>query len=105
MLVSRRYRGTGMRTMRRSKADRDEPKRSDGPRDAGPSGTEAPLTPEERARLLAELEAELSEAERSIAEEGTISAEEYRAHMSALLAELAREEEDERRDRLEISKS
>lgn len=36
-----------------------------------------PLTPEERARLLAELEAELEAAERSIREEGTITAEKF----------------------------
>ena len=36
-----------------------------------------PLTPEERARLLAELEAELEAAERSIREEGTITTEEF----------------------------
>jgi acyl-CoA reductase-like NAD-dependent aldehyde dehydrogenase len=41
------------------------------------AASEAPLTPEERARLLAELEAELEAAERSIEEEGTISAEEF----------------------------
>lgn len=90
--------------MRRSKARRDEPGPSDAPDDTVRSDADPPLTPEERARLLAELEAELEEAERSIAEEGTISAEEFRAHMSALLAELAREEEDERRERLEASK-
>ena len=38
---------------------------------------DAPLTAEERARLLAELEAEFEAAERSIREEGTISAEEF----------------------------
>ena len=101
MLGSRRIVDQALGTMGRSKARRDEPGPSKSPR--GGADADA-LTPEERARLLAELEAELAEAERSIAEEGTISAEEYRARMSTLLAELAREEEDERR-RLETSKS
>jgi len=38
---------------------------------------EVALTPEERERLLAELEAELEVAERSIEEEGIIAAEEF----------------------------
>jgi hypothetical protein len=38
---------------------------------------EVALTPEERARLLAELEAEFEAAERSIEKEGTISADEF----------------------------
>jgi hypothetical protein len=38
---------------------------------------ETPLTPEERARMLAELEAEFEAAERSIRQEGTISSEEF----------------------------
>jgi hypothetical protein len=46
-------------------------------------GGSAPLTPEERARLLAELEAEFEAAERSIREEGTITAEELRKHLDA----------------------
>ncbi|MGH6887341.1 MAG: hypothetical protein ACREGK_14850 [Geminicoccales bacterium] len=90
--------------MRGKKAHRDGPGRSDADDGAGPAAPDAPLSPDERARLLAELEAELAEAERSIAEEGTISAEEFRAHMNALLAELAREEEEEQRERLEASK-
>jgi hypothetical protein len=43
----------------------------------------APLTPEERVRLLAELEAEFEAAERSIREEGTITADELRKHLDA----------------------
>jgi hypothetical protein len=81
--------------MRRSKAHRDEAGRSDTPRDAGPSETETPLTPEERARLLAELEAELAEAERSIAEEGTISAEEFRKLRAAYWMRLDRGEDED----------
>jgi len=57
----------------------------------------APLTPEERTRLLAELEAEFEAAERSIREEGVVTAEELEAHMDALLRELAQEEEQEKR--------
>lgn len=38
---------------------------------------EAPITPAERARLLVDLEAELEAAERSIEQEGTISADEF----------------------------
>jgi hypothetical protein len=38
---------------------------------------EVALTPEERAGLLIKLEAELEAAERTIEEEGTISAEEF----------------------------
>ena len=81
--------------MRRSKAHRDEAGRSDTPRDAGPSETETPLTPEERARLLAELEAELAEAERSIAEEGTIPAEELRKLRAAYWMRLDRGEDED----------
>lgn len=52
-----------------------------GNRQAGEGS--APLTPEERARLLAELEAEFEAAERSIREEGTITAEQLREHLDA----------------------
>jgi hypothetical protein len=51
-------------------------------------GPEVELTPEERARLLAELEAELENAERSIQEEGTISAKELLKHRAAYWAGL-----------------
>jgi hypothetical protein len=44
--------------------------------DQADAAPEAPLTLEERARLLVELEAELEAAERSVEEEGTISADE-----------------------------
>ena len=56
-----------------------------------------PLTPEERTRLLAELEVEFEAAERSIREEGVVTAEELKAHMDALLLELEEEEEQEKR--------
>jgi hypothetical protein len=54
-------------------------KRKPVPQSKAPAGAspEVVLTSEERARLLAELEAELEAAERSIEEEGTISAEEF----------------------------
>jgi hypothetical protein len=59
---------------------RDKPvRRSRTPKDdvdQAEAAPEAPLTLEERARLLVELEAELEAAERSVEEEGTISAEE-----------------------------
>ena len=48
------------------------------------------LTPEERAQLLAELEAELEAAERSIEEEGTISAEEFVKQRADYWADLTR---------------
>jgi hypothetical protein len=51
--------------------------------DQQPDESSIPLTPEERARLLAELEAEFEAAERSIREEGAISAEELRKHLDA----------------------
>jgi len=57
----------------------------------------APLTPEERARLLAELEGELEAAERSIREEGTVTPDALERHMDELLRELAEEEEREKR--------
>ena len=41
------------------------------------AASDTSLTPEERARLLVELDAELEAAERSIKEEGTISAKEF----------------------------
>lgn len=60
--------------------------------DAAP---EAPLTPEERARLLAELEAELDAAERSIEEEGTISAEEFLEQRAAYWTGVAQNSGEE----------
>ena len=62
-----------------------------------PDEGSALLTPEERTRLLAELEAEFEAAERSIREEGVVTAEELKAHMDALLLELEEEEEQEKR--------
>ena len=55
-------------------ADREQEREHEG---------SAPMTPEERARLLAELEAEFEAAERSIREEGTLTAEELRKHLDA----------------------
>jgi hypothetical protein len=57
----------------------------------------APLTPEERTRLLAELEAEFEAAERSIREEGVVTAEELERHLDALLLELEEQEQQEKR--------
>jgi len=54
----------------------------------------APLTPGERARLLAELEAEFEAAERSIREERTITAEELRKHLDAKFKAWEAEETD-----------
>jgi hypothetical protein len=56
-----------------------------------------PLTPEERTRLLAELEAEFEAAERSIREEGVVTAEELERHLDALLLELKEQEQQEKR--------
>jgi hypothetical protein len=65
---------------------------------------EVELTPEERARLLVELEAELENAERSIQEEGTISAKELLKQRAAYWAGLTpgsseRDEKAPRRQR------
>ena len=57
----------------------------------------APLTPEERTRLLAELEAGFEAAERSIREEGVVTAEELERHLDALLLELEEQEQQEKR--------
>jgi hypothetical protein len=57
----------------------------------------ASLTPEERTRLLAELEAEFEAAERSIREEGVVTPEELEAHLDALLLELDQQEQKEKR--------
>jgi hypothetical protein len=81
-----------------SKASEDDLDRSTA------GGPEVELTPEERARLLAELEAELENAERSIQEEGTISAEELLKHRAAYWAGLTpgsseRDEKAPRRQR------
>jgi len=56
---------------------------------------DAPLTPEERARLLAELEAEWEAAERSIREEGTISAKEFLMQRADYWARMTRSGEGE----------
>ena len=71
--------------------------------DLGLEGS-APLTAEERTALIAELEAELEAAERSVREEGTLSAEEFlkqRADYWAGLSERSGEGTDNssRRDR------
>lgn len=58
--------------------------------DQQPDESSTPLTPEERARLLAELEAEFEAAERSIREEGTITAEEFLKHRAEYWADLKR---------------
>lgn len=55
------------------------------------------MKPEERTRLLAQLEAEFEAAERSIREEGLVTPEHLKRHTDALLHELA--EEEERRNR------
>ncbi|MCE3249513.1 MAG: hypothetical protein K0R41_3338 [Geminicoccaceae bacterium] len=72
-----------------------------GPQDRKSTGAERKdserLTREERARLLAELEAEFEAAERSIREEGLVTPEQLKRHTDALLQELA--EEEEREDR------
>jgi acyl-CoA reductase-like NAD-dependent aldehyde dehydrogenase len=57
---------------------------------AAGTAPEAPLTPEERARLLVKLEAELEAAERSIEDEGTISAEELLKQRAAYWAGVTR---------------
>ena len=51
---------------------------------------DAPLAPEERARLLIKLEAEFEAAERSVEEEGTISAEEFLKQRAEYWARLTR---------------
>lgn len=57
---------------------------------------EATLTPDERARLLIKLEAELEAAERSIEDEGTISAEELLKQRAAYWAGSTRNRIEDR---------
>jgi hypothetical protein len=57
--------------------------------DQRPDESSTHLTPEERARLLAELEAEFEAAERSIREEGTITAEEFLKQRAQYWADLS----------------
>jgi hypothetical protein len=73
-----------------SKHDAMDPAKADD--DFGRPADDAPLTPEERTRLLTELEAEFEAAERSIREEGAISAEELKRHLDALFEAWAEEE-------------
>jgi hypothetical protein len=57
---------------------------------AAGTAPEAPLTPDERVRLLIKLGAEFEAAERSIEDEGTISAEELLKQRAAYWAGVAR---------------
>jgi hypothetical protein len=55
------------------------------------------LTPQERARLVSELQAELEAAERSIREEGTVSAKEFLKRCADYWSDLA-DQHDESSD-------
>jgi hypothetical protein len=61
-----------------------------GDLDQAAVASEMPLTPEERARLLVKLDAEFDAAERSIDEEGTISAKELLKERTAYWTSLTR---------------
>ena len=56
------------------------------------SARDMPLSPDERDRLMAELEAELEAGERSIREEGVVTAQELERHLDALFAAWEAEE-------------